>query len=501
MRQSWLIIIKKCSALPKLKIRRIHFIKKNLTYFFFLFFIATVSFSQNVIIKGKAHSSYAGKVIQVSFASDYITNIKQKETQDTIDADGNFELNFQSDFTQPVFLNIGSVAGELYVEPNSEYNITVPEIELAYDYKNGAELYVNIGLIGADSTELNALIFDYQEQYNKLFYQEDGRYLSRATMFKYADSLQQICYLRYAKIKNQYFKNYVFYSIASINASVSRGENYLIGNYILNKEILYNHYEYMNFFNACFKGYLNTIAVRKGRTIYNIINTKGDYKLLDDFLKEDNFLKKDSLRELVMMKNLWDFYFSADFDKYAIKNILSQLNLKTKISEHKQITTTMLAYFNNLQVGQEAPMFSAVAANKGIASLSAYKGKWIYLNFFSTRNVESLKEMTKIAALKKKYGDKVAFVSVCVDDSLNAFINYVRSNPKFDWAIWYNYNSSFTQTAKDKYSVAGTEAYFLISNSGYLAQSPAIKPSKGIEYRFNTLFKIRTRQSNKMPTR
>ncbi|MBX3163172.1 MAG: redoxin domain-containing protein [Bacteroidetes bacterium] len=458
-------------------------------------FFATKFFSQNVLIKGQAHTSYAKKIIQVSFASDYISNFKQKETQDTIDTDGYFELNFQSDYTQPVFLNIGNVAAQLYVEPNSTYTITIPEIETAYDYKNGAELFVNIGMLNTDSTELNALTFDYQRQYNTFFLQEDNRYLSRAVIFKYADSLEQICFYRYAKIKNTYFKNHVFYAIASINASVSRGENFLINHYILNKPILYRHYEYMNFFNACFTGYLNRIAVRKGQTMYNIINSKVDYKLLDEFMKEDKFLKGDSLRELVMIKNLWEFYFSADFDKDAVKTILGNINANTKNTEHKQITSTMLAHINNLQVGQEAPMFSAVAANKGMASLSAYKGKWIYLNFFSTQNVESLKEMTKIAALKKKYANNVAFVSVCVDDSLKTFINYVKSNPKFDWAIWYNYNSSFTQTAKDKYAVSGTEAYFLISNLGYLAQSPAIKPSKGIEYRFNTLFKIRVRQT------
>ena len=76
-------------------------------------------------------------------------------------------------------------------------------------------------------------------------------------MFKRADTLKKICDKRYQKINNPYFINYIDYSIASINASVSRGENYLINGYIANKPIQYNHYEYMQFFNACFKGYLS----------------------------------------------------------------------------------------------------------------------------------------------------------------------------------------------------------------------------------------------------
>ncbi|MCE3258919.1 MAG: hypothetical protein K0S12_560, partial [Bacteroidetes bacterium] len=112
-----------------------------------------------------------------------------------------------------------------------------------------------------------------------------------------------------------------------------------------------------------------------------------------------------------------------------------------------------------------------------------------YLNFFSTKNIESLKEMPKIAALKKKFGDKMVFVSVCLDDSLKSYTSFMKANPKYDWSIWYNYDRSFTKTAKEKYYVTGTEAYFLINNFGYLAQSPAQAPSKGIEYKLNVLFK------------
>ena len=62
-----------------------------------------------------------------------------------------------------------------------------------------------------------------------------------------------------------------------------------------------------------------------------------------------------------------------------------------------------------------------------------------------------------------------------------------------DWTIWYNYDKSITKTAKENYFIAGTEAYFLIDNFGYLAQSPALSPSGGIEYKLNVIFKIKNR--------
>ena len=448
--------------------------------------------AQNILIKGKAHPSYAGKVIQLFSSTDGITNTRQKESQDTIEADGYFELNFQSLHTQPVFFRIENVVAQLYVQPDFVYGITIPELNKDFNYNNDADLPINIGVVGNDSTELNALIFDYQEQYNKFFLVEGGKFLGRPTMFRRADSLQKASYTRYAKTNNEYFRSYVIYFIAAINASVSRGETYLINSYITNRPIQYKHFEYMQFFNACFKGYLNTIASQyKGQSLYNIINVKADYQTLLNFVRQDKLLKNDTLRELVILKNLWDFYFSSDFVPDAVEDIVSQINVTTKIKEHKKIAATMMTYFNKMQVGSAAPGFSARNKEGTISSLSAFKGRWIYVNFFSTKNIETLREMPKIAALKKKFGDKVVFLSICLDDSLKAYTAYLKANPKFDWSIWYSNERSLTKTAKENYSVTGTEAYFLINNSGYLAQSPALSPSQGIEYNLNVIFKVR----------
>jgi hypothetical protein len=464
-------------------------IRLQLTYFYILTTVLA-GYAQNITIKGKAHGSYAGKVIRLNSPVDYITGIEQKEDQDTIDADGYFELQMHSEYTRPVSLHIDRAIGRLYVQPDFVYGITFPELDPAMDYNNGADLPVNIGIVGADSTELNALIFDYQELYGRFFAPENSRFLTHAAVFKRADSLKKLCDVRYKQVDNAYFKNYVDYSIAAINASVSRGENFLINGYITGKPIQYNHYEYMQFFNTCFSGYLKAVgAERKGQTLYNIINVKGDYKQLDNFLKSDKFLKSDSIRELVIIRNLWEFYFSADFVPEAVENIIAQLNQQTRIEPHRRITSTMLAYFNKLQPGSLAPGFSARSKEGTRATLNSYKGRWIYLNFFSVKNTESLKEMPKIAALKKKFGDKVSFISICLDDSLKTYINYIRSNPKFDWAIWYNYDKGITRTAREAYFVVGSEAYFFINNQGYLVQAPALPPSRGIENKFNLQFK------------
>ena len=454
------------------------------------------AFSQNVTIRGKAHASYAGKIIQLFTLSDYISQINLRENQDTIESDGFFEMQLQSEYTQPVLLRIDKVVATLYVQPDFVYGITIPEIDQERIRNNDVDLPVNIGVISSDSTELNSLIFDFEGQMNDLFISEESRFLSPAAIVKRADSLKKICAKRYEKISNDYFKTYWEYNIACINAGVSRGENYLINSYILNHPIQYQHCEYMRFFNTCFSGYLQaTATARKGQSLYNIVNVKQDYNLLLSFLKSDKFLKNDSLVELVLIKNLWDFYFNSEFERESVKNIITQLNQKTSIKEHRRITSIMLAYFNKMQTGSMAPAFNARTKENTVGSLASFKGRWVYLNFFSTTNTESLKEMPKIIALKRKFGDKVSFISICLDDSLKAYKEYLKANPKQDWAIWYDDEKLYSKTAKASYYVTGSEAYFLINNFGYLAQSPALSPSRGIEFKFNLLFKSGKRQT------
>lgn len=465
------------------------FIKPLFTYLFFPLFLS-YGHAQTVSIQGLAHVSYSGKVIQVFSEQDQITHLEHKEATDTIAPDGYFELPFVSNRIQRVKLKIEQATFYLYVQPDFVYGITVPELDPALKYANGAELPLDIGILGHDTTELNVLLMDFEKLYNGFFTSDDERFLSRPMMFKRADSLQKVCDFRYRSIQNEYFKAHIKYNIASINASVSRGENYLINGYILHKPILYTNKAYMDFFSSCFTGYLKAASTGKStESIQNLINKETNYQRLSIYFKDDKFLKNDTLRELVILHNLWHYSFEEVYDPDAIKKLLSQISSESKVEEHRRISNHMLNYMNKLLVGSEAPLFSARAANGKIGNLQQFKGRWVYLNFFSTGNAQSLREMPKIASLKKKFGGKMVFLSICLDDSVKTYMNYIRSNPRYDWPIWFSNERGLSKTAKEAYFVSGTEAYFLISNFGVLALSPAPSPSEGIEYRFNLLFK------------
>ena len=456
-----------------------------LTIFFLINFFNSIS--QNVTIKGKAHASHIGKEIVLSDYSDYVTYTKTKESIDTIDKDGYFELKIQTQTTKPVLISINNLVGKLYIQPNFVYGIYFPQLDSTYNNQEGTESKATISVYGKDSTELNALIIDFNEQYNLHFAKANERYLSPTKLNALLDTFYMVTRKRYKANKNSYFKNYVDYSFANFYSNTSRSKVYLQKTFIDNKPILYNNYEYMEFFNSYFKGYLKAFSSTKtGGSIFNSINSFADYNDLRNQFNSDKTITNDTIKELIILKGLIDFYYSPDFDKRQVQSVIEQLYRSTPSVQNKKIAFNLLQTIYQLQPGAPAPDFTANDKAGMQVNLSYYKGKYIYLNFFSTQSDISLKEMQKITDLKKKFNDKVTFISICINDSVKTYKQYLKSNPKQDWVILHQAANS---TARRAYNITSLSGYFFINQQLQLVQSPALTPSEGIEYKFHALFR------------
>jgi thiol-disulfide isomerase/thioredoxin len=443
--------------------------------------------AQNITIKGKAHASHIGKEIVLNDFTDYITYNIVKESSDTVDKDGYFELKLQSKVTKPILITINNLVGKIYVQPNFVYGIYFPSEDSTANHQEGTETTVDISVYGKDSTELNALVIDFNSQYDNLFLNSTDKYLSPAKLNTMLDTFLMTSKRRYEHIKNPYFKNYLEYSFANFFSNTSRSRTFLNKQFIDKKAIQYHNFEYMQFFNAHFKGYLKAYASTKnGGNIYNSINAFADYKDLQNQFKEDKSIVNDTLRELLILKGLIDFYYSPDFDKKQVQSVIEQLYRETKFRENRDIAFNMLQTINQLQPGAKAPDFAANDKTNQVVNLYSYKGKHVYLNFFSSESENSQKEMQKIIDLKKKFNDKVTFISVCLDDSVKTYKAYLKANPKQDWIILHQAQSS---SAKQAYNIKTLSGFFFINAQMQLIQSPALAPSEGIEYKFNALFK------------
>ncbi|GIV28603.1 MAG: hypothetical protein KatS3mg027_2417 [Bacteroidia bacterium] len=468
-----------------------------------LFLLSHNLFSQNIIIHGNAHPvylSHSDKLAELYVHSDFITYQRILLDKDSLDNKGRFTLKFYSDKTQPVLIKIKNVIAKLYVEPPvqgiREYIIKMYPPDSIKVNTNDIELNASVSILTYDTTELNSLIFDFNKVYNKYLDEAMNKFLNRNVLFKKLDSILIESKQTFKSINNRYFQNYIDYNIANLNVNATRDKNVIANIFLIHKPVQSNNYEYMEFFNAFFKDYLIAdITKQTHQTIYYVVNKSTNIQQLLEYVKNDKYLSKnDTLKELVLIQNLYHFYFNDKFNPYAVQVLLEQLLNYTKIGSHKKILQNIIQELNQLKQGTEAPDFVALTKDSTLFQLYAIGNKqYVYLNFFSLKSPNSLKELKEIQLLNDKFGYYVKFLSVCVDDNFEEFRNFVKLNPQYKWLFLWNYQPRNDFSAKVKYNVKATPLFFLIDTHRILVLSPAPAPSDGIYYHFQKLFKKRNR--------
>jgi len=141
--------------------------------------------------------------------------------------------------------------------------------------------------------------------------------------------------------------------------------------------------------------------------------------------------------------------------------------------------------FNKLQPSTIAPPFSLKDINKQIVSLSDFKGKYVYLNFWTSWCTTCQSEFGMMNKLKEIYGSKIAFVSISADKEFLTMVNYLKTQ-KYNWQFLHfddNYD------LLEAYGINSYPIFVLIDTQGKIISYPALKPSESIANYFEYLIK------------
>lgn len=447
------------------------------------------SFAQNVTIKGIA-GTHKGKEIAVYLYDDLITQSQTRVDLDTVDARGNFVLELSIKAPQVALIRTDKLVGKIYLQPNFVYGIIFPPADSSRFIAGGTEQSTDI-IVNGDSTELNARIIDFNDRFDE-FWQKHYKSFVTKHIHRELDSFQVQINKRYDKVKLNYFKTYVEYNFALMNENTGRHRTYLAQHYIFHKPINYDNYEYMEFFNQYFKQYLQKQTVSKnGNLILDAINDQGNYAHLNELMKNDPFLVNDTLRELVLIKGLYELYYAPHFNKTKIRDMFIQISSSTKVKEHRLIASNILRNINNLLPGSKAPEFALLNSKKDTIRLSDFSNRYVYLSFFAPWCTDCMEQFKKQEQLHKKYGDRIYFISINVDEDTTAFKSFVKQNPKYNWSML---NAGGNKQVISQYNAYSVPVYYLINMQGNFIQSPAQKPDEGIEKKIEQLLKIKPRK-------
>lgn len=448
----------------------------------FLLFACSL-FAQNVTIKGAA-PYYAGKPVSLYIYDDLITRREIKQHTDTIDASGNFMLAMNTDRIQRSMLRIGNNKAHLYAAPGGSYDVSFPAPDTS-EYQNpNVEHLHNLNWRFRDTLDLNALIIQYNMLFED-FYTERYAQFVTARASSAIDTFRLQCEKRYKNLDNPYFKSFIDYNLATLKVSFGRNEKLIYYVYLAKRPVQHSHAEYMELFNTAYKKYFQKLMLsQRGNKLIDAINGQASYTALNEVLRSDSTLRNDTLRELVMLKGLHDAYNDAAFSKENIHLIVETIESKSTIAEHRKIAGNMMRMHSTFAVGSKAPVFELPDRSGKKVSLSDFAGKHVYIAFYTKNSTASLQELKTMIDLQKEFGDKIALISISLDDSMQEMQSFLANSPKLNWTFLYGGDN---EKLKEDYRIKGSPVFFLINTFGKIAQYPAKSPSQGIEDNFRKI--------------
>ncbi len=463
----------------------------NKLYLFLVFsFVQFYSLAQLVTIKGIA-KGYENKEIGAWVTKDFISNTEKQLTFSTIDSVGNFLLEFNSREIQYLTLKIDKSIASLYIEPNKNYEVIImPPDSTTYQNPN-LEHDVNISINLKSKTEINALTMDYDKRFYDFLIREYKAFVTRTPQQK-IDTFKLAMNNFYEDVKNPYFDAYRTYTIAALEEKTGVvGRKKMFELYLDQKPVLFNNPEYFNFFNAFYKQYLKKLTQKKEALLVKQINSNNSYDGVMGILKLDSYLKNDTLRELVLIKGLYESYYDGTFKKESIIKLLEYITNKGEITNNKQIVQNILNSFSKLKLGAMAPFFDLPDKEGNNQSLDELRAKkFVYLFFFNQQCTACFQQMKIMSSLKKLYGIRIQFVGVSVDKS-NADFKEFCAKAEYDFLFLFDNTGKKLQS---DYELKSLPSYFLIDSDGKFIQAPAFSPDGEIDRVFYDITKSRAKK-------
>jgi len=461
---------------------------KNTCFVFSVLLISVIStfsaFSQEVIIKGNA-KTYAGSTLELACYADPITNTENKIAQSLVATNGDFEFRFAIEYTQLAFIHLGVFQGFLYIEPGKEYLIVLPEkvqkkIEDVFNpFFEETAFYFKI--LNTSETELNSMIKKLERLHTQLVAEKFSKSYTKYSKSK-VDSIIQEIDNQLPAAQNEYFNTYKYYKFASLrNIAYLRNKDAVVTEFFNKKPIYYHNQSYNDFFKFVFTScFTDLIPASDSANVFRIIFKQKSYHNLYQHVAKYSFITSDSLRELIIIKGLYDIFYSDVVPKPQIIEIIDSLSLKSKISIHKEILERFKSNATQLMMGYPAPIIQAVDKDSSRIRLDKYAGKFIYLNFCNSKSYSCLKDFELLANLKKQKIEMLEIVSIFVDENLKSFNDFIKPK-EYKWnLLYYNHDNEILK----KYNVKAYPTYFLIDPEGKLAMYPAPSPTEDFEIRY-----------------
>lgn len=455
----------------------------------FLLLFALKLQAQEVKVTGNA-PSYAGEQIVFSIYSDYITSTEQEVGRCTVSADGQFSCNLKILETSMVFSHLGVYKIYFFAEKGCKYELLLPPREDKTEAQRLNPFFreedLQVGIVNVDKSDLNYLINAFDMRFNNNF---DDIVINvyRGKKSVNIDSLITSIESKFTGSANQFFNDYRHYRYGLLKQITQfQKSRSLSDQYFLNKPVRYNNPAYMELFNSVYDKYFIFFSrISEGKSIYKDISVDKSLKKLKRTLGSNNVLSNDTLKEMVILKGLFDEFFNDEFSRSALLSILEQVYRSATTEEHIIIAENIRNRITRLLPGFVPMPFSLADTSGTEITLDKFKGKYVYLNFCATSSYTCLQEFKLLQKLYDNHKDYLEIVTILTDKDVGDIRNFLK-NTGYNWTFLHYGNRP--EIIKD-YDVRAYPTYYLIGPDQKLIMSPAASPREDFELKFFKLLR------------
>lgn len=432
-----------------------------------------------VTISGSAPFA-AGEELRLLVFDDLLNGIPNVVATDIIDKNGHFSLKYRTNDIKLAQIAIRNAKAEFFIVPANDYSFTITMDSTLFQLINPEKYggFLQIENVRKDTTDLNYKINRFSQFYNAVV--DDYAYpLIYGSTDNVFDTVHAIIAERYdfQYLPDNYYQSYGFYTMGGLDMLQYRKKPlFIYQKYFDNDHILYYNPAYMALFNQFYDGYIYSSPYISKDLLTSAINENPDYPTLFNEVGRDPKLANARLRELVIIKNLIEFLDNKEFDRNQVLKMLDYIRKTSSFENHITLINSKLKQIEQIKKGQEELAFIDEKGHK--ARLKQYEGTPVYLHIFQTDCINCIREMLIIKEMQSKYGEKIQFVSLCVDPDKKNYQAFVKQFGKqFDWPVLY-FDGQY-----DWLSQQGIETlpdHMLLNESGEMQVRYAPSPEQGL---------------------
>jgi hypothetical protein len=444
--------------------------KFSLVIFFALVsnFIFAQSKSDSIKIRGVG-SYYKNALIELYQIEDYITFKESLLARTTVDSTGYFEFKLKKIPTQKVVIRSKKNSSYIYVQPGGNYLITIPE-KNEYESKNPNGNHVDVIFYKLDSTDINYKVLKFDRFIEKEL--GDFYHIKKINSTEYErrySAMKKEILKRNSKDTNLFFLYHVKYSLAEMDdlesvTGKTRSQKFV--QFITGVPMYYRSNNYMNYLNVYFENLISNVSNQVKDDLYDAVIFRSP-TLAMKALSSEKDLKNIQLRELALIKLLYEQSYENRYPKTNLIFILDSLKTKSKFSEHRKIAENVLERISDLSVNSKFPEFNLVTVKGDTISNQNLDGKHVYFHFYDPNDEESQKAIQPLFKLYQNYSDYIHFVTISlIDLKIDKF-------PDFPWnTVCLSEADNFMKLCNIKVF----PSYILLDESLNILANPALHP-------------------------